>query len=204
MIPNRVSILEVALNLGERVLAIAACLMKRVKQRLFVLFALSGSRNPPNEEALKVRNAALHVANYHLEAGRSVEVAVADAITHIRLRTRDWNDEPGLRRWLKSQLSTHLKARPSELKPPGDTRASDVSIMKTNDWKRDIAIAAVGILVGFGIGWVARSAVRSDRYSLHTLGPPLSHVRAIKLDKRTGDTWVMDLYGRWTNGVPTY
>lgn len=64
-------------------------------------------RTPEEENdstAQEIREAALHVANYHLKPGKSAVVAIEEAITHVRLRTKDWNGEAELRQWLTSQL----------------------------------------------------------------------------------------------------
>ena len=172
----------------------------RIKQRLLSPFgqwksgggkheASAASSSTTTLDADQVRNAALHVANSHIAAGQSVEVAIEDAVTHIRLRTRNWNAEPALRRWLMSHLTAPLKARSSD---------PDKNHMNTANWKREIVALTVGCVVGLAAGWLAHPTNRPDRYSVHVLGKGL--FQAVKLDKETGETWLLHVRGYWTNG----
>ena len=48
-------------------------------------------------------------------------------------------------------------------------------------------------------GWGVRQADRSERYSVHPLAR-VGVIQAIKLDKKTGQTWLLNYHGYWTNG----
>jgi hypothetical protein len=137
----------------------------------------------------RIRDAGLYIAKHSLRAGKTVTEAVEDAISHIRNRTKGWKNDDEVRRWLTSQLSTQAK-----------TGFSIFDVMKNSSWKRDMIVLLGGILVGLSIGWGTIGL--HDRYSIHSLSGP-SRVRAIKLDKKTGETWTMDVHGRWTNGPPS-
>jgi hypothetical protein len=165
--------------------------------------------------AEEIRAAALHVAKYHLGAGKTTAVALVEAIAHVRSRAKDWNGEDELRRWLMSQLGIKPKtsgwSRPktSEGSKSGEnskqkTKEESVNAMKTailnRNWKREITALALGMTVGVCVGWVVRTTADSERYSIHTIDPRHSLYHAIKLGKRTGQTWLLDgEYGYWTN-----
>lgn len=65
-------------------------------------------------------------------------------------------------------------------------------------WKREIALLAVGSVIGFAVGRLSKMPDFADRYSVHVLDK--SEFRAVKLDKKTGDTWLFHYEGYWTNG----
>ena len=56
---------------------------------------------------------------------------------------------------------------------------------------------SVGLIVGLGIGLMIRRQTSSERYTLKTI-PDSPHIKAIKMDVKTGEIWQMDRSGDWT------
>lgn len=136
----------------------------------------------------QLRDAAAHVATYSLSQGKGVSESIEDAIAYIRSRTKEWRNEGDIRRWLAEELNSE-----------GQTERKLFDFRRFS--KRELVVVSIGILVAFALGWLTRGGHAGDRFSIHVMSAP-SRVRAIKLDKSSGETWSMDMYGRWTNDAP--
>lgn len=158
---------------------------EKIKQRLY----LRGARRFIDERDAVirgVREAAIYIAEYSFRSGKGVAESVEDAIAFIRSRTKEWKNEEELRHWLVVHLNTD-----------SSRSLTDLSIMKTSAIKRDrIVVMSIGFIAGICLGGLTcQKLVRSDDFTIQIM----NQVTALKINKRTGETWEYDRRNKmWT------
>lgn len=152
---------------------------ERIKRSLSLRKALKPEENRHHSPAERLRDAALQLAVQSLQNGKSLDESIGTAIEHIRRRTKVWRNEDELRGWLERKLSER-----------SNNVATKSRLMKIENLRKPLFVGLIaGFIVGICAGVIAtRFLFYSDDFSVQIM----NHATAIKTNKRTGETWIMN------------